>query len=288
VESLRAGDPAELGGYRLLGRLGAGEMGEVFLGRHPTESLAAVKLVRTRYAVDAGFRFGLVREVALARKLRLPCVAAVLDADVVARAPWLASEYVAGPTLRQVVQRCGPLPESVAWVLAVRLAEALASLHAAGAVHGDLKPSNIMLAADGLRLTDVGVGRAVDSATETVSPGVGSDTGYLAPEQALGQETGSASDVFAFASVMVYTVTGAGPFGATSNSVLMLRRITLAQPDLSRVPHALGRELQACLVRQPAVRPTSASLPERLLSHMDTALPETWPSGYHELWLKSF
>jgi len=223
MERLRIGDPVEMGPYRLLGWLGAGGFGEVFLGCGGDEELAAVTVVRADYAANPRFRARLAREVARVCTVRTPWVAAVLGADTDTSTPWLAREYVAGPSLGQVVSTSGPLPETVVGVLGARLGGALAQLHTLGVTHGDLKPSNVLLAADGPRLIDFAIVRALDSDSVTLVGGAFNSPAFMSPEQANGEDGGRASDVFSLASVLVYAATAQGPFGETANPVAMLR-----------------------------------------------------------------
>jgi len=269
VERPRPGDPAAIGPYRLLGRLGAGGMGEVFLGRDRGGRLAAVKVVHPGLAGDPQFRVRFAREVATARAIRAPWAVEVIDADPNAPTPWLATEYIAGPSLAQT----GPLPEDAVAGLAARLAAALAELHVLGVVHRDLKPSNVLLAADTPRLIDFGIARAVDATMITQTGLVLGTPSYMSPEQALGEPTGPESDVFSLASVLVHAATGASPFGATTTPVAMLRRIADVDPDLRGVPDALRAVLLPCLAKDPAQRPTAARLARDLAGHATTPWP---------------
>ncbi|HWN31774.1 MAG TPA: protein kinase, partial [Pseudonocardia sp.] len=275
MEGLRTGDPAGIGLFRLLARLGAGGMGEVFLGRGPDRELVAVKVVYPGLATDPRFRARFAREVATGRAVRARWVAPVLDADPEAPRPWLATEYIVGPGLDRAVRETGPLPEAAVGQLAVRLASALAELRGLGVVHRDLKPSNVLLAADGPRLIDFGIARAVDSTAITLTGTVLGPPGYMSPEQALGEEAGSASDVFSLAGVLVYATTGRAPFGESGNPVVLLRRIIDEEPDLTGVPGGLHDLLLACLSKQPGERPAAETLGERLAGYRDE--PGCWP-----------
>ncbi|MFC4942777.1 protein kinase domain-containing protein [Pseudonocardia sp. GCM10023141] len=264
LSDLAAGDPAQLGPFRLLGRLGAGGMGQVFLGRTEAGRLAAVKVVHPHLAGDPQFRARFTREITTAARVRGPGIAAVVGADPDGARPWLATEYVTGAPLDELVEGTGPLPEPAVVAIAARLAEALAALHAAGVVHRDIKPSNVLLAADGPRLIDFGIAHAVDATRITQTGHAIGTPAYMSPEQALGDVTGPASDVFSLASVLTFAATGSGPFGTATSPVVMLLRITDQQPNLARLPTGLRTLLEPCFARQPAARPSSRDLVGRL------------------------
>ncbi|MFC9292059.1 serine/threonine-protein kinase, partial [Streptomyces sp. NPDC057052] len=198
MEPLRTADPSRIGHYRLLRRLGAGGMGVVFLARAPGGAVAAVKTVRSSYADGTGFRARFRREVEAARQVDSPWVVPLLDADADAETPWLATPYVPGPSLAETVDTFGPLPLASVRVLGVRLAEALEAVHAAGLVHRDVKPGNVLLAPDGPRLIDFGIARAPEATALTSSGVIVGSPGFLSPEQARarGGEIGPPSDVF--------------------------------------------------------------------------------------------
>ncbi|WP_051579976.1 serine/threonine-protein kinase [Pseudonocardia acaciae] len=263
MRTLWEDDPAELGGYRIVGRLGTGGMGQVYLGRDRGGRCAAVKVVHPGLADDPAFRARFAREVATARAIDAPWTAAVLGADPGAARPWLATEYVPGPSLEQAVAGSGPLPAPAVRVLAARMAEALAGLHAAGVVHRDVKPSNVILAEDGPRLIDFGISTATDATDATRITHTGAMLGtpaYMSPEQASDEPVGAASDLFSLASVLVFAATGRGPFGEASNPVALLLRIARDEPRLAGVPDELRPALQRCLAKDPAARPAAADL----------------------------
>ncbi|WP_143517173.1 protein kinase [Pseudonocardia sp. MH-G8] len=253
-------DPHRLGPFALTARLGSGGMGVVYLGRHDDGRPAAVKVVHPHLIGDPDFRSRFGREIALAHRVDTPWTARVIDADAFAPRPWLATEYVAGPSLEEQVGRAGPLPASALDVLARRLAEALAGLHGAGVVHRDLKPSNVLLAADGPRLIDFGIASSVDATKITHTGHVVGTPAYMAPEQASGEAAGAASDVFSLASVLVFAATGRGPFGTAAHPAAMLLRVMQQDPDLHAVPAPLRDRLVPCFAREPADRPTAAQL----------------------------
>jgi serine/threonine protein kinase len=196
IKQLRSADPVLVGPYRLLGRLGAGGMGQVYLARSQGGRLVAIKVIRPEIAEDVEFRARFAREVAAARNVSAIFTAAVVDADPEAETPWMATMYVPGPSLAEAVEPQVPLPASSVLALAAGLAEGLQAIHAAGLVHRDLKPSNVLLAEDGPRVIDFGISRARERSTLTHTGMVIGTPGFLSPEQAMGQVVGPASDVF--------------------------------------------------------------------------------------------
>ncbi|WP_063007378.1 serine/threonine-protein kinase [Nocardia kruczakiae] len=257
---LESGDPATIGPYRLLGVLGAGGMGRVYLGRNAGGRTVAVKVVRPDLSDDPEFRTRFRREVAAARRVTGAHAVPVLDADVEAQRPWLATGYVAGLSLREAVDSFGPLPESALVPLAAGLARALADVHAAGVVHRDLKPSNVLLTLDGPRLIDFGIARAVDDDSLTTTGKVIGSPGYMAPEHISGDApVGPAVDVFALGGVLVYAASGSGPFGS-GDSIPMLWRVMQEPARLDGLPAALRPIAGACLDKQPGNRPTPADI----------------------------
>ncbi len=270
IEPLRRSDPTTIGPYRLLGRLGAGGMGEVFLGRDRADRLAAVKLVHDAFAGDPTFRARFAREVRIARRIRIASAVAVIDADPDAPVPWLATEYIDGPSLDGLVAAQGPMAEPAAGALAARLAATLAELHGAGVVHRDVKPSNVLIAADGPRLIDFGIASAADATAITRSGTLLGAPEYMSPEQALGTSAGPPADVFSLAAVVVYAVTGHGPFGSAAHPVAMVRRIVDEPPDLEGVPDGLRVLLEPCLAKEPTSRPPVRELADRLRRRFTT------------------
>lgn len=271
MEPLLADDPEQVGPYSLLGRLGSGGMGQVYLGRSPAGRLVAVKTVHEGLANDPDFRARFAREAASARSVSGAFTAPVVDADPDRPVPWLATTFLGGMSLSEAVTRHGPLPPPSVRVLAAALAEALVAIHAAGILHRDLKPSNIMLTPDGPKVIDFGIARAVEESRLTQTGAAIGTPGYLAPEQALGQDVTFAADVFSLGAVLVYASTGTGPFGR-SRSYELLHRVVHADPALDGVADAEVRALAAaCLEKDPARRPTLAEILDRLDD--DDALP---------------
>ncbi|MFD8583708.1 bifunctional serine/threonine-protein kinase/ABC transporter substrate-binding protein [Streptomyces californicus] len=259
MEPLRSTDPARIAGYRVLGRLGAGGMGVVLLGRSAGGALVAIKLIRAEYADDSAFRARFRREVAIARQVRNRWAVPVVDADTEAPAPWLATEFVPGPALSEAVGGGGPLPERGVRALGSMLAEALEAVHAAGLVHRDVKPGNVLLGLDGPRLIDFGIARALDDTVLTATDVIVGSPGFLSPEQAQGRRIGPASDVFSLGCVLVYAATGGRPFG-TGPVEAMLFRTVHDTADLSALPPGLLPVVGACLAKDPGDRPTAAEV----------------------------
>ncbi|MGI5325468.1 protein kinase domain-containing protein [Actinomadura nitritigenes] len=270
---LAAGDPERLGPYRIVGRLGGGGMGQVFLASPPDGRAVAVKVVRAELAEDAAFRRRFVREVEAARRVSGPFTAAVVDADPDGTPPWLATEYVPGLSLKAAIDMHGPLPDGTVRALGAALAEALEGVHAAGVVHRDLKPSNVLLAADGPRLIDFGIALASEGTRLTVTGAMVGTPGFMSPEQLRGGAVGPASDVFALGAVLAYAATGAGPFGGGSAHALNYR-VVHGAPDLTGVPPGLADVVARCLDKDPDRRPTVPGLVEEL-----GRASRAWPPG---------
>jgi serine/threonine protein kinase len=259
VGELQPGDPRSVGPYGLLGRLGAGGMGQVFLGRSRGGRLVAVKVIRPELAGEPGFRARFAREVAAARNVGGLFTALVIDDDAQGPVPWLATAYVAGPSLAEAVEEHGPLPLSSVLTLAAGLAESLEEIHAAGLVHLDLKPSNVLLASDGPRVIDFGISRAAEATLLTQAGTVMGSPGFMSPEQAAGGTVGPPSDVFSLGAVLVFAATGEGPFGTGSTAALLFR-IVHSEPDTARLPDQIRPLVERCLAKDPALRPTSSDL----------------------------
>ncbi|WP_217548063.1 bifunctional serine/threonine-protein kinase/ABC transporter substrate-binding protein [Streptomyces sp. GbtcB6] len=275
MERLQAADPSSVGGHRLVGRLGAGGMGVVYLARSPHGAWVALKVIREEYAGDPGFRARFRRETELASRLTSRWTVPVLTADADARAPWLATAYVPGLPLSEALALHGPWPPAQLRTLGAALAAALADVHRAGLVHRDVKPANVLLAADGPRLIDFGIARAVGATALTTDGSVIGSPGYLSPEQARGRTVGPPSDVFSLGCVLAHTATGRPPFG-TGGAAAVLYRTVREDPDLTGLPEDLAPTLRACLAKQPDDRPTVP----RLLSDFGEFAAESWlPAG---------
>ncbi|MFF5895338.1 serine/threonine-protein kinase [Streptomyces argenteolus] len=264
MQPLEAGEPHTIGAYRLLGRLGAGGMGRVYLGRSAGGRTVAVKVVHPHFALDEQFRARFRREVEAARRLGARWTAPVLDADPDAAVPWVATGYVAGPPLSDAVTRHGPLPEYAVRTLGAGLGEALDAVHAHGLIHRDVKPSNVLLALDGPRLIDFGIARALGATVSLTSTGVSvGSPGYMAPEQIRGLDISGAADVFSLGAVLAYAATGTAPFPGDSSAVL-LYKVVHEEPELGDLEGELRELVAGCLAKDPAARPAPAELARRL------------------------
>ncbi|WP_329118825.1 outer membrane protein assembly factor BamB family protein [Streptomyces sp. NBC_01465] len=260
MDQLQPDDPQTLGSYRLLSVLGAGGMGKVYLARSPGGRTVAVKVVRPELAADQDFRQRFRHEVEIARAVSGRYTAPVVDADPEATLPWLATAYVLGPDLTDVVTAHGALPEHTVRALGAGLAAALQEIHAAGLIHRDLKPSNVLLAADGPRVIDFGIARAVDGNRLTQTGVVVGSPGYMPPEQALGQDVGVAGDIFSLGGVLAFAATGRNVFGEDLAPAAMLYQVVHAEPDLTGAPPMLTGLIRACLAKDPAARPSPAEI----------------------------
>jgi serine/threonine protein kinase len=261
VEPLADHDPRLVGGFRLQARLGAGGMGRVYLGYSPGGRPVAVKVVHPDLARDPEFMQRFRREVSAAQSVSDAYTAAVVGAGPDDSPPWLATTFVAGPSLSDLVARSGPLPEHAVWRLAGGLAEALQAIHAHGLVHRDLKPGNILIAADGPRVIDFGISRTTEGTVVTATHTTIGTPAYMSPEQAQGHPVGPSSDVFSLGSVLAFAAAGAAPFGSSGTEMFAIAyRVVNGEPDLSRVPAALRPVIDACLAKDPAARPAVGQL----------------------------
>ncbi|WP_399928154.1 serine/threonine-protein kinase [Streptomyces kanamyceticus] len=264
MRPLEAGEPTVIGPYRLLGRLGSGGMGRVYLGRSEGGRTVAVKIVHPHFALDEEFRARFRNEVEAARLVGGDWTAPVLDADPDAAVPWVATGYAAGPSLTEAVREGGPLPAHSVRVLGAGLAEALAHVHGLGLVHRDVKPSNVLLTLDGPRLIDFGIARATDGTASLTATGVSvGSPGYMAPEQILGKGVTGAADVFSLGAVLVYGATGQSPFSGDSSAAL-LYKVVHEEPELGALDGGVRDLAAACLAKDPAARPAPGDLARRL------------------------
>jgi hypothetical protein len=264
MQPLAGDEPAVVGPYRLLGRLGSGGMGRVYLGRSAGGRTVAVKIVHPHFALDDEFRARFQREVEAARRVGGAWTAPVLDADPDAPVPWVATAYAAGPSLAAAVVDGGPLPAHSVRVLGAGLAEALAAVHDLGLVHRDVKPSNVLLTLDGPLLIDFGIARATDGTASLTSTGVSiGSPGYMSPEQILGKGVTGAADVFSLGAVLVHAGTGDPPFPGDSSAAL-LYKVVHEEPELGPLDGELRELAAACLAKDPAARPTPGEVARRL------------------------
>ncbi|MEV6161184.1 protein kinase [Streptomyces sp. NPDC052052] len=280
MQPLEAGEPLTIGAYRLLGRLGAGGMGRVYLGRSAGGRTVAVKVVHPHFALDEQFRARFRREVDAARRIGAQWTAPVLDADPDAPIPWVATGYVAGPPLSAAVAEHGPLPEHAVRTLGAGLGEALAAVHAQDLVHRDVKPSNVLLALDGPRLIDFGIAHALGATASLTSTGVSvGSPGYMAPEQIRGVDISGAADVFSLGAVLAYAANGTAPFLGDSSAVL-LYKVVHEEPELGELEGDLRDIVAGCLAKDPEDRPTPTELARRLAPQGAAALVATgWLPG---------
>ncbi|MEU8797236.1 protein kinase [Spirillospora sp. NPDC048819] len=265
---LRSGDPTELGGYMILGRLGEGGQGAVFLGRPtgaaqtlPAADHVAIKLLHGGLAGDDSARARFVRELEVAKRVARFCTAQVLDADVAGDQPYIVSEYVPGVSLHHVVRTEGARTGGALERLAISTLTALTAIHQAGIVHRDFKPHNVMMGPDGPRVIDFGVARALGAAGETQNVGT---PAYMAPEHFTGGEVSTASDMFAWGTTMVFAATGRPAFGNDEMATVM-HRILTGEPEIGDLSSPMRELVLACLSKEPSQRPTAREAQERLV-----------------------
>ncbi|WP_314250420.1 serine/threonine-protein kinase [Streptomyces kutzneri] len=268
VEQLTQHDPRRIGPFEVLGRLGAGGMGLVYLARSASGRRVAIKTVRTELAEDQLFRVRFTREVEAARAVSGFYTAAVVDADPRAAVPWLATAYVPAPSLEEIVNECGPMPaQAVRW-LAAGIAEALQSIHGAGLVHRDLKPSNVLVVEDGPRVIDFGIASGVSNTRLTMTNVAVGTPAYMSPEQAKdSRSVKGASDVFSLGSTLVFAATGHPPYHGANpvETVFMLLR---EGPNLEGLPPELRPLIDSCMQMDATLRPTPADLQAQLAPHL--------------------
>lgn len=280
MDKLGSDDPHRIGAYRLLGRLGEGGMGQVFLARSDRGRTVALKLVRRELAEQPEFRARFRQEVRAAHRVGGAWTAPVLDSDTEAPVPWVATGYVAGPSLQRIVSgrpgapvtdsgAYGPLPLRSVRFLGSGLAHALQHIHGAGLIHRDLKPSNVLMTIDGPRVIDFGIARALESVPDgdlTHTGALVGSPGFMAPEQVRGERVTTACDVFCLGSVLAYAASGRLPFGTTESGGVhaLMFRIAQEDPDLTGVPEDLAGVVRDCLAKDPAARPGTGEILARL------------------------
>jgi Protein kinase domain len=279
MEPLSANDPRVVGEFALRARLGSGGMGRVYLGFSPGGRAVAIKVVHPELARDPEFLRRFRQEVASARLVSGMYTAPVVGSGVDDDPPWLATAYVPGPPLADVVNLHGPLAEAAVWRLAAGLADALRAVHGCGLVHRDLKPGNVLLAADGPHVIDFGISRAFEGTQLTSAGMVVGTPGYMSPEQAEGSQAGPPSDVFSLGCVLAYAATGNAPFGGGSAASILYRVVT-GEPDLSGIPAGLQQVITACLAKDPAKRIGLGQLTAMVAAlgpPLPTAIGAFWP-----------
>jgi Protein kinase domain len=275
VQPLASDDPAEIGGYRLRARLGAGGMGRVYLASTRAGRSVALKVVRPELGDDQDFRARFRQEIQAARQVHGLYTAQVLDADPDATLPWLVTAYVPGPSLQQAVAGNGPMPEAMVFRLIAGVAEALQAIHAAGVVHRDLKPSNVLLAPDGPRVIDFGIARALEATALTRSGMMVGSPQFMAPEQIRDQPVTPAIDVFALGSLAAYAAQGRSPFGE-GHSAAVSYRVLHEPPDLDGCPPQLRALIEPCLRKDAAARPAPGQILEFCLAHVAEGADPGW------------
>ncbi|WP_167478137.1 serine/threonine-protein kinase [Nocardia arthritidis] len=277
---LEPDDPPRIGRYRLLGVLGSGGMGRVLLGVGPDGRLVAIKQIHPHLVAEEDFLPRFRREVQTSAKVSGAYTAAVIDFDINAEIPWLASVFVPGVPLDKAVADYGPLTVEQIRTLAVGLSSALAAIHGVGLIHRDLKPGNVILAEDGPRVIDFGIARAAEERSELTHTGsvIGSPS-FMSPEQAQSQPLTMASDIFSLGTVLVLAASGKSPFAANSMPHT-LYNIVHTEPDLSELPPDVRQLVEPCLAKKPEARPT----PAQILDYLGPLPPHTrpWSDAVHE------
>ncbi|MFB7308451.1 serine/threonine protein kinase [Streptomyces sp. NPDC056192] len=262
--------PHWIGPYRIVGRLGQGGMGQVYIGRSPGGMKVAVKVIRPQRVDDAEFRRRFAREVQAARQVNSAYTAAVVDADPEADEPWLVTVHVAGVSLDQALRQHGPWPASSVRALGAGLVEALSAIHAAGVVHRDLKPPNVILTSNGPRVIDFGISAVSGATTMTAAGAFVGTPGFASPEQIQDQPIGPASDIFSLGVLLAHTATGHNPFGRhTTDPSVVFYRTLHELPTLDGLPADLRAVITPCLAKDPAGRPTTAALLRQLVEPTD-------------------
>jgi len=268
IAPLEAGEPRRLGPYRVVGRIGEGGQGVVYLGINAAGERAAIKLLHVKFSGDTVARSRFAREARAAQRVASFCTAGVLDADLEGDTPYIASEYIEGRSLREVVEADGPLRGATLQRLAIGTATALTAIHHAAIVHRDFKPDNVLIAADGPRVVDFGIARIIDSSGTITSRAIGTPA-YMAPEQISGADVGPHTDVFAWGATIAFAATGETVFEGGSIAVV-LNRILNHEVDLGMMPEPLRGVVGSALAKSPATRPSADQLLLRLLGHPET------------------
>jgi eukaryotic-like serine/threonine-protein kinase len=284
MQPLTSDDPATIGNYRLQARLGSGGMGRVYLAHTPAGRPVALKVVRSELSHDRDFRVRFRQEILAAQRVRGLYTAELIDADPAATPPWLVTAYVPGPSLEEVIDGNGPMPEAMVFRLIAGVAEALQAIHAVGVIHRDLKPSNVLLAQDGPRVIDFGIARALAATPLTLSDVMMGSPDFLSPEQILDRPITPAIDVFALGSLAAFAATGRLPFGQ-GHMTEVAHRVVHELPDLTGCPVRLLTLIEACLEKQAEVRPAPGQVVEFCLARaaelpgpgQPPSQPQPWP-----------
>ncbi|GGS81869.1 hypothetical protein GCM10010156_45750 [Planobispora rosea] len=267
IEPLGAGEPRQLGPFRVVGRIGEGGQGIVYLGEDSAGERVAIKLLHVKFSGDASARSRFAREARAAQRVASFCTAGVVHVDLEGDTPYIASEYIEGRSLREVVEADGPIRGAALQRLAVGTATALTAIHHASIVHRDFKPDNVLMAADGPRVVDFGIARIIDSTGTITSRAIGTPA-YMAPEQISGDDVGPYTDIFAWGATIAFAATGEMSFAGGSIAVV-LNRILNHEVDVSSMPEPLRSVVSAALAKNPAERPSADQLLLRLLGRSD-------------------
>lgn len=266
--SLDGSDPSHIGRYRLVGRLGEGGMGRVYLARSPGGRPTAVKVINDHLRHDEHALSRFRREVETLGTVRSAYTASLIDAELDTPPYWLATEYVPGPTLHAAVVANGPLPADLARVMLAALAEGLDAIHVRGVWHRDLKPHNVILSATGPQLIDFGIARTTGTSNLTQVGGAMGSPGFIAPETITGGETGPGADVFALGATLAFAVTGRPPYGDGPFAAVSYRSVH-GEIDVRGVDAGVAELIVACAQSDPALRPTPHQIVELCRAEAD-------------------
>ncbi|TDD12580.1 transporter substrate-binding domain-containing protein [Nonomuraea deserti] len=269
IAPLVAGDPDHLGSFRLSGRIGEGGQGIVYLGVNDEGERAAIKLLHVKFSGDTIARSRFARELKAAQRVASFCTARVIEADLDGDTPYIASEYIDGRALRDLVDADGPLTGTALDRLAIGTATALTAIHHASIIHRDFKPDNVLIAADGPRVVDFGIARIIDSTGTITSRAIGTPA-YMAPEQIAGDDIGPYTDVFSWGATIAFAATGETVFEGKSIAVV-LNRILNHEVDVDMMPEPLRSVVSSALAKSPAERPSADQILLRLLGQSSTA-----------------